>query len=107
MTTVPNAVTILRGEDGTFYLLTRELLEQARATPEVQAEIEAALAADDTGGHIINTVPDVPAATLLLPYFEVNLGTGGPFTLFNAPRGRPTISPPVNPPGQTPPGRRR
>lgn len=108
MTTIPKSVTILRGGDGAFYLLTRELLEQARATPEVQAEIEAALAADDTGGHLITPVNSVPAATLLLPYFEVDLGAGGPFSIIQPPNGRPGMTPPPNiPPAQGPSGRRR
>jgi hypothetical protein len=101
MATVPNAAAILRDDNGNFYLLTPELLEQARATPEMQAAIEAALVTDDTGGHIISNVSNVPAATLLLPYFEVSLDRRGNFTLFT-----PSVTPPTNTTGQ-PPGRRR
>lgn len=55
------SIVILRDQEGIFYLLTPELLEQARASAEEQGELARAVEEQDTAGH--------------------SAGVGAPFTL--------------------------
>lgn len=52
MTNEHGSTAVVRDEGGTYYLLTPELLAQARVPAERVAEIERLLNADDTGGFL-------------------------------------------------------